>query len=81
MKIENAIKKIEKNIGKVKRNGSFYTVEKNGKELELCVNGGGLGTVATIRVRGLNDEDDFMSDYHAGVYYENVTGAIRSMNN
>lgn len=78
MKLRNAIKKLEK-FGTIENNGSLYyariensVVEfmRNGREEDEC-------NITCIRVRGIKDEDDTMTDYFAGVWCDNLTQAIR----
>ena len=64
-------------VGKVYKAGPFYEV-RVGREI-IRVNGnGGRDAVATINVRRVNDNDDIMTDYFAGSYYDNISQAIRS---
>ena len=79
MKIQSAIKKVEKHLEvKVQKNGNEYFIRKDGRELSFIKNGGESEEAICFRTRGLNDIDDVMSDYCAGVFWDNVTQAIRS---
>ena len=81
MTITNAIKKVEKHTGvKVQNNGHEYYIVKNGEELSFIQNGCSDSAIC-FRTRSVNDKDDFMTDYCAGVFHDNVTKAIRSINN
>jgi hypothetical protein len=80
MKIQNAIKKIEKMTGeKVREKNGFYGIIKNGRELSFMKNGGDDSAIC-FRTRGLNDVDDSNSDYFAGVFWDNCSQAIRAIN-
>jgi len=80
MTIQNAIKKIEKMTGeKVEEVYGHYRIIKNGRELSFFKNGDSDLAVC-FRTRGLKDLDDSMSDYSAGVFWDNVTQAIKSIN-
>lgn len=78
--IAHAVKKLSK-YGEVKKStygNNTYTVTKDGYEVKVMANGGDYsGEVAVIRVRGINDIDDFQTDYHAGVFADNISQAIR----
>lgn len=80
MYLHNALKKLEK-YGEIKQNGSRYSVTREGCEVEVLRNGGDdMDTVAVIRVRSINDHDDFMSDYSAGVFCDTLSQAIKLAN-
>jgi hypothetical protein len=70
-----AIKKIEK-VAPVKKINSRYTAEVNGKVLEFTLNGRS-DEVATVSIRAAWDKDDYMSDYHAGTFFDNIGQAVR----
>jgi len=83
MKISNAIKKVERTLGKKvkEENGRFKVIYKD-QELSFLANGGydeklEDRNAICIRVRGLNDKDDSMTDYCAGSFYSNITNAIK----
>jgi len=78
MKLKNAIKKLEK-FGEVQVNGSEYSVVKDGREVSFMVNGRIEDdlNIMCIRGRGVNDHDDSMTDYCAGVWYDNLTQATK----
>ena len=64
-------------VGEVYKAGNFYEV-RIGREIIRVARNGGMDAVATINVRRVNDNDDIMSDYHAGSYYPNINQAIKS---
>lgn len=74
MKLENAIKKLKKNGYKVTSNDSRHTALKGQQVIEFASQD---GRVLYVRSRGVNDKDDIMTDYSAGVFYDNITQAIR----
>ena len=48
------------------------------RSVEVLQNGGDYASeVAVIRVRRVNDHDDPMTDYSAGVFCDNLTQALR----
>ena len=77
MKVQNAIKKLEKAGFNVTKDGTRFSAQKNNDFVEFIQNGGGSETVICIRVRHVNDHDDSMSDYTAGVFCDNISQAIR----
>ena len=80
MYLHNALKKLEK-YGNINQNGSRYSVQRDGQEVTVIRNGGeGRAEVAVIRVRSINDHDDPMSDYSAGVFCDTLAQAIRLAN-
>jgi len=86
MKVQNAIKKLEKELGtKVHKQHSGYAIQYKGQEIFFTANFHsaeieGEKSIATINVRYLGDKDDPMSDYSAGVFFSNISQAIRSVN-
>lgn len=80
MTISSAIKKIEKLTGKkVEEKNGCYRIIKNNRELSFLKNGLEDSAIC-FRTRGLNDLDDFNSDYCAGVFWENCSQAINAIN-
>lgn len=82
MNILNAIKKTEKLTGCkiIKKNGCYFVV-KNNMELSFIKNGGDSDQAICFKTRRVNDNDDLMSDYHAGTFWDNLTQAINYINN
>ena len=77
MTISNAIKKVEKNFAKViKQDGGNYTATKNNKEISFRKNGHSED-ITCIRVRSIKDLDDILTDYCAGVFYDNISQALK----
>ncbi len=79
MKLTNAIKKLSKH-GKVKQNGNLFWAEINRHVVEFMVNGrmdDDSKDITCIRCRGVNDNDDLMTDYWGGVWCDNLTQAIK----
>lgn len=75
MKLINAIKKLEK-YTEVKKDGIFYQAVKGSEVIEFIDNGG-MGEITCIKVRRINDHDDSMTDYSAGVFCDNLTQALK----
>ena len=75
-KLSYALNRMEK-VGEVYKAGPFYEVQV-GKEIIRVSGNGGNDDIATINVRRVNDNDDIMTDYFAGSYYDNISQAIRS---
>lgn len=75
-KLSYALKRMEK-VGEVYKAGPFYEV-RVGREIIRVTGNGGNDDIATINVRRVNDNDDIMTDYFAGSYYDNISQAIRS---
>ena len=78
MTIANAVKKLEKAGYSVSNTGSFFTARKAGSKVIEFIRNGNYDSVATIRVRRVLDQDDSMTDYCAGVFYETITAAIKA---
>ena len=78
MKLTSAIKKLSK-LTKVEKNGGRYSGVINGNIIEFrAYNSQEEDTgIICIRVRGIQDEDDSMTDYSAGVWCSNLTHAIK----
>ena len=77
MKIENAIKKVNRLGLKIER-GKFtpeqcYIVGKKDVISFWDKN----GKVELIRIQGLNDKDDIGTDYFGGVWCDNLSQAFR----
>lgn len=91
---QNAIKKLEKAGFKVEQskfdkpnqyNRRFYAHHPNLRHyIELCTQGGDehqAGEVCVIDLRTPGQNDDSMTDYHAGTFCDNITQAIRYATN
>ena len=78
MTISNAIKTIERRLGKtpIKNKYNEYAVNVNGRVLSFYKNGGG-NDIVCINVRRENDHSDSMTDYSAGSFYDNLSQAIK----
>ena len=84
MKVQNAIKKLEKAGFKVTVSGNsgYHASKENAPHIiEFRKNGGGSEEAICIRVRREADKDDVMIDYSAGVWCDNITQAISSAMN
>lgn len=89
MNISNAISKLEKAGFKVELskfceptafNKRYTATNPNYKsyiEVLTQYDTEGKGTVSVIDLRTPGEEDDLMSDYHAGTFCDNITQAIR----
>ena len=55
-----------------------YTARTDKRELSFIDQ---AGDAICVRVRSLNDHDDSMTDYHAGVYYDSIKWAVNSLLN
>ncbi len=75
MKVSNAIKKLSK-YGNVTQDGQFFRIIQDTREIQFARNGSSEDIIC-IRVRSIHDKDDFMTDYHAGTFCDNITQAIR----
>lgn len=78
MKLQSAIKKLSK-LTKVEKNGGQYSGVINGNVIEFraCNSSYEDTGITCIRVRGIKDEDDIMTDYFAGVWCNNLSQAIK----
>lgn len=78
MTLKRALNKLGK-VTTVKNNGNLYWGVINNTVVEFIVNGKHEddNDIMCIRVRGCNDKDDFMTDYCAGVWCDNLSQAIR----
>jgi hypothetical protein len=79
MTIPNAIKKLEKNGFKVEESkhikGRYIaTLENNRHHIEFIDQD---GEVIVIDLRTKGHDDDVMTDYHAGIFCDNISQAIR----
>lgn len=83
MKVQNAIKKLEKAgfvITKGCYNGvvrSWSAKHQSSKYLIEFLRNGISENVICIKVRAENDISDIQSDYHAGIFVDNISRAIR----
>lgn len=76
MKLENAIKKLEKLGCEVKRNGPFYRAILNDHAIEFHEQGGDITCINACLLRMEKDRDS-MSDYFPETFFSNLTKAIR----
>ena len=78
MKLQTAIKKLSK-LTKVEKNGGVYSgrINNNVVEFMACNSREEDTSITCIRVRGIKDEDDNMTDYFAGVWCNNLSQAIK----
>ena len=78
MKLESAIKKIEKRLGKgcVDISDRKAWVEHEGTILSFWVKNGGEDHCHGWHTRRHNDHSDLMTDYFAGTYHSNLTQAL-----
>ena len=78
MKLENAIKKIEKRLGKgcVDISDRKAWVEHEGTILSFWVKNGGEDHCHGWHTRRHNDHSDLMTDYFAGTFHSNLTQAL-----
>jgi len=78
MKLENAIKKIEKRLGKgcVDISDRKAWVEHEGTILSFWVKNGGEDHCHGWHTRRHNDHSDLMTDYFAGTFHNNLTQAL-----
>ncbi len=83
MKLENALKKLQKLGLTTQSSGNLYTtiVGKNIIEFRVSIFGDNLNNIGLIRVIGKDERDDFMQDYCAGVFCDNLSQAIRLASN
>ena len=85
MKVQNAIKKLEKAGFKVNINvsNSRYCASKENAPyiIEFRKNGGGSEEAICICVRRVNDNHNSMIDYFAGIWCDNILQAIRLATN
>jgi len=78
MKLTNAIKKLKKSGFMIEEKGVFVFSQKNDQEISFFKNGRDEDPQITcIRVKRINDVDDSMTDYCAGVFCNNLSQAIR----
>lgn len=83
MKATNLLKKLEAKSLLViddsspesKHNRRFYAIA-NGRKLTVCTQG---DEVATMRVASIRDQDDIVSDYFAGSYWDTLPQVFRAM--
>ena len=78
MKVQNAVNKLTKLGMTVTENQGHFTATKTDMSdvIEFSRNGGS-DNITCIRVRRSNEQDDFQTDYFAGVYADNMAQAIR----
>ena len=73
MKTTNAIKKLEKAGAAIETQGRKYYAYIKKDVIEFWDQD---GSAMCIRVRRANEHDDLHTDYHAGVWCDNITRAI-----
>ena len=78
MKLESAIKKIEKRLGKgcVEISDRKAWVSHEGTILSFWVKNGGEDHCHGWHTRRHNDHSDLMTDYFAGTFHDNLTQAL-----
>ncbi len=80
MKVQNAIKKLEKAGFKVKvgvLGFSYYASKENTPYvIEFRKNGGDSEEAICINTRRVNDNHNSMIDYFAGIWCDNISQAI-----
>ena len=78
MKLESAIKKIEKRLGKgcVDISDRKAWVEHGGNILSFWVKNGGEDHCHGWHTRRHDDHSDLMTDYFAGTFHDNLTQAL-----
>jgi hypothetical protein len=74
MQTSNAIKKLEKSGFQITANGNRYTAMNTNHVISFYSQS---GSINCISVKRANDNSDYMSDYHAGVFCDNLTQAIK----
>lgn len=74
MQAINAVKKLNKAGFQITQNGNRYSAQAGRNAIEFSQQG---DDIVCIRVRSVNDKDDVMSDYSAGVFCNNLSQAIR----
>ena len=75
MQITNAISKLTKEGFKVINvNNRWYSARRNNDIVEFIDQD---NDAICIKSRSVNDEDDIMTDYSAGVFCDNISQAIR----
>lgn len=74
MQTANAIKKLEKAGFQVTANGIRYTAKNTNHAISFYNQS---GSINCISVKRINDNSDYMSDYHAGVFCDNLSQAIK----
>jgi hypothetical protein len=77
MKLQNAVKKLEKAGFKVKTNDNFVSAKKEGHRrlVEFFVQRD--DEVTCLGIRHEDDKSDSMSDYCATLFCDNITQAIK----
>lgn len=79
MKVNNAIKKLDKYTPVIVNDGSLFSAAKNGQVIEFYRNGRS-DDICCVRLRRTTDKDDIVTDYSAGVFCDNITQAIKVAN-
>jgi hypothetical protein len=74
MQVTNALKKLTKAGFVVEQNDKYYSAQAGRDVIEFHQQD---GEIICIRVRSVNDQDDVMSDYSAGVFCDNLSQAIQ----
>jgi len=76
MTYKNAINKLKKGQYKIHVNDGRVSAIKNDGVIEF-IKYDSSGKIDCIRVRGVNDKDDIMTDYFAGTWCDNLTQAMK----
>lgn len=78
MKVESAIKKLNKAGFNVKQYGQqFIAIHKAASYCVQFYRNGGMDSVTCINVRRHDERDEIETDYVAGVFADNITQAIK----
>ena len=80
MKISNAIKKLEKagfSASSANTGNRFSFTSQTGRDVVSFATNYGSDHIIFVKIRGVNDRDDWQQDYSAGVYVDTISMAIR----
>jgi hypothetical protein len=81
MKIQNAINKVQKITGaNCLKSGQFYYFSFNGHVLSFAQNGTD-DSITCIHTKRNNEKDDIMTDYFCGTFHDNITQAVKFIQN
>jgi len=75
MKLKAALKKVQKTLGvEMKQDGQRFFAPYKNKVFSFCTNGRMDDDldVHCFHCRGKNDENDYLNDYHAGAFWDNL---------
>jgi hypothetical protein len=73
MQTSNAIKKLNKAGFQITQTGKRYSAKANSHVIDFIEQN---DSIICIKVRSMNDHDDAVTDYSAGVWCNNLTQAI-----